>query len=70
MNIIIHYLLDFIFTFSKYRKNNYASLLLSFLKENIEITALCSNDISVKLFEKNNFRNCNSEYSYVLMKYP
>lgn len=46
------YVLDLIYTFQQYRRNNLAYELLTHIKFTNCITAFCSNDESIKLFEK------------------
>ena len=50
------YLLDLIYTFKEYRRNGFATRILTRIKENgEEITAFCSNDCSAQLFARNGF---------------
>jgi hypothetical protein len=46
------YLLDYIYTFLEYRRNQFAYKLLLYLKKKEQITAFCSNDSSELLFKK------------------
>ena len=46
------YVLDLIYTFQQYRRNKLAYELLTHIKLTNSITAFCSNDESIKLFEK------------------
>jgi hypothetical protein len=46
------YILNLIYTFEEYRRNNLAYNLLIHLKTSNYITAFCKNDVSVRLFEK------------------
>lgn len=55
------YILDLIYTFEQFRRNNYAFQLLNYLKNNNDITAFCSNYFSVNLFHK---------VGYILTNYP
>ena len=48
----IPYILDYIYTFLEFRRNNFAYKMLLYLKEKEEITAFCSNDESENLFKK------------------
>ena len=54
------YILDFIYTFKPYRRNNLAYKLLLHMKNKNNITAFCDNDESVMLFQK---------AEYILTKY-
>jgi hypothetical protein len=49
---LIPYILDFIYTFSKHRRNNFAYRMLLYIKSKEQITTFCSNDESEKLFRK------------------
>jgi hypothetical protein len=46
------YILDFIYTFPEYRRNNFAYRMLIYIKPKEQITTFCSNDESEKLFKK------------------
>jgi len=46
------FILDYIYTFLEYRRNNYAYKMLLYIKTKEQITAFCSNNESEKLFKK------------------
>ena len=48
----IPYILDYIYTFLEYRRNNFAYEMLLHIKKNEEITTFCSNIESENLFKK------------------
>jgi hypothetical protein len=48
----IPFILDYIYTFLEYRRNNFAYKMLLYIKTKEQITAFCSNDESESLFKK------------------
>jgi len=46
------HVLDYIYTFAEYRRNNFAYNMLLYVKSRDHITAFCSNDESERLFKK------------------
>ena len=54
-------MLDFIYTFSEYCKNNYANTMLLYIKSIGQLTIFCSNDISEKIINK--FMEFQEDYS-------
>jgi hypothetical protein len=65
------YILDFIYTFKQYRRNMLAYKLLIHIKNIEEITAFCSNDNSIMLFQKAEYKLTEYEQSYIpVFRYP
>jgi hypothetical protein len=48
----IPFILDYIYTFLEYRRNNFAYKMLLYIKTKEQITAFCSNDESEQLFKR------------------
>ena len=49
------FMLDYIYTFSEYRRQKFAYKMLSYLKKKEQMSACCSNAESGKLFETSEF---------------
>lgn len=49
------YILDFIYTFTAYRKRNYAIRMLVYIKTKEHVTAYCSSGAAENLFKKANY---------------
>jgi hypothetical protein len=49
------YVLDFIYTFTAYRKHNYAIRMLVYIKTKEHVTAICSSGAAENLFKKANY---------------
>lgn len=46
------HILDYIYTFLEYRRNNFAYKMLLYIKKKEQITSFCSNDEAERLFKK------------------
>ncbi len=63
-------IIDFIYTFSDYRRNNLAYKLLLHVKKYDETTAFCSSENSMELFEKADFKMIDINMPIPAHRYP
>lgn len=62
--------LNYIFTFEKYRRKKYALTLISFIKKYNEITVFCSNEASENLFKRAKYLNYGYLNNVLMFRYP
>ena len=63
-------IIDFIYTFSDYRRNNLAYKLLLHIKNYDETTVFCSSENSMELFEKADFKMIDINMPIPAHRYP
>ena len=67
------FLLDYIYTFPEYRRNNVAYTMLLYIKDKEQTTSFCSNTESENLFKKANYKfvkNDNISNSLSIFRFP